>query len=119
MLQVVVACALIGQAAAQPPSSPLPPLSGPAIAARVERPTLVSYDMQNRLRDLEAIPEQAAFGLLKVDGETRERVEVVFAARAARIGAFVVEHLQEFGELDTASKAGAKLDATIMLARLI
>lgn len=113
MLPALLALLLL----AQPPAPA--PLSGPAIAPRVEKPTLVSYDMQNRLRPLESSPEHEAVRLLTLDAAAREAVESLFASRAARIDAFVVDHLLEFGQLDTASKAGAKLDATILLGRLL
>jgi hypothetical protein len=106
--------ALLAFATVQPP-----PLQGPAVTPRLQRPSLVSYDMQNRLRPLESSPEHEAFRLLTLDAATRDTVEGLFAARAARIDAFVVDHLMEFGQLDTAGKAGAKLDATILLGRLL
>jgi hypothetical protein len=109
LLNVAVVAALAGE----------PPLSGPALAPRVERATLVSYDMQNRLRAVETTAEHEAVGLLQLEGPAREAAERVLAARAARVDAFVAEHLFEFGQLDTAGKAGAKLDAAILLGRLM
>ncbi len=95
------------------------PLGGPAVAARVEGPSLVSYDMNGRLRDLENSPEHEAVRLLKLGPEASAAAEAVFAARAARIDAFVSDNLLMFGQLDTAGKAGAKLDATVLLTRLL
>jgi hypothetical protein len=106
-------------AMAQPPAPAAPPFGGPVIAPRVERPTLVSYDMSGRLRDLENSPEQEALRLLDLDAASRAAAEQVLTSRAARIDAFVTDNLLMFGQLDSAGKAGAKLDATMLLAKIM
>src|SRR4051812_18762868 len=104
----------------QPPAAPgagaasSPPLRGPALAERVKAPSLVSYDMQGRLRDLEGTPEHVALKMLELSPAEREGAERVIVARAARVDAFVTQNLLMFGQLDSAGKAGAKLDTALL-----
>jgi hypothetical protein len=92
------------------------PLRGPALTERAPRASLVSYDMQSRLRDLETSPERAAIGLMNLSAEETARVEQIFADRAAVIDAFVAENILLLSQLDTAGKAQDKLGVAMLLA---
>jgi hypothetical protein len=119
LLPVLSSLALLTPSAEPPQAPAIAPLRGPAITDRLARPTLVSYDMNGRLRDLESSPERLAVRMLDLDPGSREAVESVFTARAAKVDAFVAENLSAFGQLDTAGKAGAKLDAALLLGALL
>jgi hypothetical protein len=112
LLPLVIAGLL---AAGQPQS----PLAGPAVGVRAMRPTLVSYDMNGRLRRLEASPEVAAIGLLHLSPDAQTAVDRVAADHAAAIDRFVSENLLLLGQLDTASKAGGKLDQFSVLIQVL
>jgi hypothetical protein len=84
-------------------------LRGPAVAAHVDRVTLVSYDFNSRVRRPETSPEHAAVLLMKLGPELQAKVDGVFAHRAEMMDRFVAENLLMLGELDTAHKAGDKL----------
>lgn len=111
MLHLVLAAIL-----AQPVSAPL---AGPAAASRAERPTLVQRDFNQRLRRPETTPERAALNLLKLSPDSLAAAESVLDRRAAAIDRFVTENLFLLQELDTASKAGDKLDVAILILRAV
>lgn len=108
---------VVAGAVAQPPAGEA--LRGPEVGGGAARATLVSFDMRGRLRALDSAAELEAVRLLGLAGAERERVEGVVAARAARVDAFVAENLLMLGELDTATKAERKLDAALLLAKLL
>jgi hypothetical protein len=98
MIGMLALCVMLG---AQPG-----PLAGPAVGARATRTTLVSYDMNGRLRRPETTPEEAAAGLMGLTPALKSRVDEVLARRAGQIDRFVAENLLMLQELDTAGKAG-------------
>src|SRR5438093_102916 len=108
MLAIVLSAALVlGQ-----PGTPTP-LAGPAVAPAEPRATLVSFDLNGRVRRLESSPEAAALALLKLPEGARAKAEAVIAERAAAIDRFVGENLLLLSQLDTATKAGGKIDAAV------
>ena len=116
---LLIAGGLIGQP--QPARDPQPaatsqPLAGPAVAPHVTRPTLVAYDLNGRLRRSETQPELAALALLHLPPDAQARADAVIADRVAAIDAFVSDNLLLFGQIDSASKAGRKLDAALLIA---
>lgn len=113
----VLLAAVTGPASAQQPSiDSLDPLRGPALTERAPRPTLVSYDMQSRLRDLENSPEREAIRLMSLGAEESDRVEQVFADRALVLDTFAAENILLLSQLDSASKAQDKLGVAMLLA---
>jgi hypothetical protein len=116
---MLTALAMMLTLAAQPGTQPTTaPLAGPAVPARLERPTLVHLDLTNRLRRPETTPEEAAIGLLSLDAEVRTRVEAILTARAAAIDRFVAGNLLLLGQLDTVSKGGSALDKALTTAEV-
>jgi hypothetical protein len=113
MLYLVLAAILVQ------PVSPSAPLAGPAATPRAERPTLVRRDFNQRLRRPETTPERAAINLLTLSPESLAAAESVLDRRAAAIDRFVTENLFLLQELDTASRAGDKLDFAIVLLRAV
>lgn len=95
------------------------PLAGPAVAARAERATLVEHDFPGKVRRLESAPEEAAARLLELTTEVREKVEAIFADRVKKLDAFVADNLLLLNQLDTAGKAGDKLDQLKLLAEAV
>src|SRR5688500_4528356 len=115
----MLATVLLLLALAQPVQEHAAPLGGPVVADQGGAPTLLRYDFGGKLRRPEVSPQEAALGLLGLEGGSLERAEAVLAARAAAVDRFVVSNLLLLGELDTAGKAGDKLDQALTLARLI
>lgn len=85
-------------------------LGGPVVKSITRAATLVEFDFNGRVRRPEATPEEAAVGLLKLSEDVRDRVVRIFAEQADALDRFVAENLDLLGQLDTASKAGAKGD---------
>jgi hypothetical protein len=124
LLTMVVALGQPAQQAAsegvpRQPGTPDPPLAGPAVAPRHDRPTLVERDFSNRLRRPQSTPEEAALSLFTLDAVTKARIDAILAARAAAMDRFVSGNLLLLGELDTAGKAGDTLDQLATLAELV
>lgn len=101
------------------PAQPAQPLAGPEVVTRGPRQTLVSRDFNNRLRRPETTPEVAALELLDLPPAIRAAADEVVAARTAAIDRFVSENLLLLGEIDTASKAGRKLEAAALLLKAV
>src|SRR5690349_15242807 len=112
----ILAAAALAAMQPQPARAPdRPPLAGPTVAPAVERNTLVSYDLNGRLRPLDVSPDLAAIELLNLSPELRAHVDAVIAARAEAMDQFVTSNLMLLSQLDTASKAGDKLDQAALL----
>src|SRR5689334_5522559 len=111
ILAIVVSGAL---SAVQPQNKPQP-LSGPTVSSHITRTTLVSYDLNGRLRPVEGSADLAAVELLKLPPDAQASVDRVVAARAAGIDRFVTENLMLLAQLDSATKAGDKLDQAALL----
>jgi hypothetical protein len=110
MLSILVIAGILAQ--------PLP-LSGPIVPRAPERPTIVQYDFNSRIRRPETSPEHAAILLLNLPAPVQARADEVFARRAALIDGFVARNLLLLQELDTAGKAGDKLDQLVLILRAL
>ncbi len=110
MLSATIAAAMI---LLQP--QPQAPLAGPVAAPAPARVSLVEYDFNSRLRRPETSPEHAAVLLLKLPPVARAKADQIFARRAELIDEFVSKNLFLLQELDTAGKAGDKLDQFVLL----
>lgn len=88
--------AAFGQAAdgrAEQPENPTP-LAGPKIDEKTAGPTLVRYDMSNRLRRLtDSSPEEAALELLRLSEEEEGEVAHVLTERAKAVDEVVGSNL--------------------------
>lgn len=91
------------------------PLGGPKVRAEAPRTTLVSYDLDGRLRRPEGSPEAAAIDLLGLSPDLQRRVDQVVSERAGAMDRFVTDNLMLLSQLDSASKAGDKLDQMVLL----
>lgn len=102
--RVLSACGLIlllgsvaaGQTAASKAKEPenATPLAGPKIDEKTAGPTLVRYDMSNRLRRLtDASPEEAALELLRLSEEEKSEVAHVLTERAKAVDEVVGNNL--------------------------
>lgn len=101
----------------QPAGSP-PPLSGPRITSVPAQATLVESDYAGKVRRLEGTPEEGALGLLGLDAIERAGVERVLQERARVLDDIVRANLLLLNKIDTASKAGRKLDALLSVVEL-
>lgn len=101
------------------PTQPQPaPLAGPRLAATQRPATLVQYDLAGRLRRPEIAPEEAALALLDLDAQAKAAADAIIEGRAAALDRFVSENLLLLGQLDTAGKAGGKLDQFTLFMQL-
>jgi len=109
-----------GSPAAQAPATDQPAaLAGPALPERVQRVTLVERDFNNRLRRPQTSPSEAALGLLSLDASVKARVDAIIGARAAAMDRFVSGNLLLLGQLDSAGKAGDKVDQLVTIVELV
>lgn len=92
---------------AQTPAEP-PALAGPAIA-RSSTPSLVEWTYAGRLKELDALPEEAAITRMSLSNESRQRVDAVIAKRQSFIDDVMAENLMLALEIDAATKAEEKL----------
>lgn len=80
--------------APQPASQPnATPLSGPKVDEATAKPTLVRYDMSNRLKRLDVPAEEAALELMRLSDQEKAEVERVLAARAEIVDRVVGDNL--------------------------
>lgn len=106
---VVLLCGSVaaGQSAtkAKEPENPTP-LAGPKIDEKTAGPTLVRYDMSNRLRRLnDASPEEAALELLRLSEEEKGEVAHVLTERAKAVDEVVGNNLPLLLEATLAREA--------------
>jgi hypothetical protein len=100
-------------------AQPVSPLAGPPVARDPGHRSLVKYDFNSRLRRPETSPEHAAVLLLDLPAAERAKADEILARRAALIDGFVAGNLFLLQELDTAGKAGGKLDQFVLLLRTL
>jgi hypothetical protein len=103
------------QAARQKPASPAAknpdaPLAGPQLAEKENRPTLIEFGIDGKVRRPETTPEEAALRLLDLDDTTRAAVDRVIAARARILEHFVARNINLLIIAGTAGATGDKLD---------
>lgn len=84
-------------------------LAGPKVEQSA-RATLVRRDADGRVERPETPVEVGAARLLELPADVRVKVDEILAARARFLEKFIGENLELLGELDTAGKAGDKVD---------
>lgn len=117
---VLVLCgsAAAGQTKAKEPENPTP-LAGPKIDEKTAGPTLVRYDMSNRLRRLtDASPEEAALELLRLSEEEKGEVAHVLTERARAVDEMVGSNLPLLLEATLARDANDRKALREHLAKL-
>lgn len=112
LLAAIVTAAASGTALAQEAEV----LAGPRVKeVGDERVTLVRRDFDNKVRILDESPEAAAVRLLKLEGEDAAKVQAIFDERDQVLERIVSENILLLGRLDTANKAGNKVDSALLL----
>lgn len=117
---VLVLCGSLaaGQSKGKEPENPTP-LAGPKIDEKTAGPTLVRYDMSNRLRRLtDASPEEAALELLRLSEEEKGEVAHVLAERAKAVDEVVGSNLPLLLEATLARDANDRKALREHLAKL-
>lgn len=119
----VIGLALVAAAslAVNPPviTTPTPaPLSGPRVSSAPAIATLVETDYAGNVRRVEGTPEEAALEILGLAAGERAGVEQVLQARARVLDEIVRDNLLLLNKIDTASKAGRKLDTLLSIVEL-
>lgn len=89
-------------------------LRGPAIGAS-KPPTLVEWQYDGSLRELETLPEEAALALLALDEATHAETDAILARREAHFDRVLSRNIILALHIDAAGKAEDKL----LLARLL
>jgi hypothetical protein len=100
------------------PTSQDPPsdlLRGPKIGDRATEPSLVKFDYNGRLRTLDDAPEEEAFHLLKLDDESKAKVEQILASRAKMLDRVVAENVELLVKLHNAKQSGDKAEMVAVL----
>lgn len=107
-----------GQSKGKEPENPTP-LAGPRIDEKTAGPTLVRYDMSNRLRRLtDASPEEAALELLRLSEEEKGEVAHVLTERAGAVDEVVGSNLPLLLEATLARDANDRKALREHLAKL-
>jgi hypothetical protein len=93
------------------------PLAGPAVVEGNEKPraTLVERGIDGRVKMLESTPEEAAVEKLDLSDEERKAVNAVFARRAAKLDAFVMDNIDLLTKFGQAEGTGDKGDQIKLL----
>lgn len=112
LLVIAAATGLVG------PPDDASVLAGPRLAPAPARDSLVESDYSGHVRRVEGTPEEAALGLLGLEGAERAGVDLVLQARARLLDDIVRENLLLLNRVNTASKAGRKLDTLLSLVEL-
>lgn len=102
------------QATPAPAGQPAP-LSGPRLETPAASITLVETDYNGKVRRVEATPEEAAMKMITLEPADRARVDQVFADRARVMDGIIRDNLLLLNQIDTASKAGRKLETLVLL----
>lgn len=95
-----------------------PPLSGPRIGPDPVVISLVETDYAGKVRRVDGTPEEAALALLELRPAERASAERVLQSRARLLDDIVRENLLLLNKIDTASKAGRKLETLLSLVEL-
>lgn len=109
---------LPGEPPAAQPAEPSP-LSGPRVAepgaARGES-SIVAYDFDSNVVRPEASPEEAAAQLLALEGDAKDRVDVLLRERLKILDTFVAHNLDLLTKFGNAEATGNALDKALLLA---
>ncbi|MCC6675748.1 MAG: hypothetical protein IT436_01265 [Phycisphaerales bacterium] len=117
-LALVAAASLAVDPPTTPTASPTSPLAGPRVFSAPAVITLVETDYSGRVRRVEGTPEEAALGLLGLTAAERADVERVLQVRARVLDEIVRDNLLLLNKVDTASKAGRKLETLLSIVEL-
>jgi len=115
ILPLLIAAFVMDNSSAQPattstpakPAKETPALAGPRVHDAQEGKTLVHLDYEGKLRDLDALPEEAALPLLDLDDAEKARTDAVLTSYAARLDAIVADNLALLIKVQT-SKGGPR-----------
>lgn len=92
---------------AQPPEPPADVLAGPTVKEAESGPaSLIERDFMGKIKRLEQPPEEAALARLKLDAATREKVDGVLNARAAKLDKVVMNNLALLLKAQSAQATG-------------
>jgi hypothetical protein len=118
-LQIVLCTGLVGTAVAQE-QKPSGVLAGPQVMESVGgKATLVRRDFDNKVRILEGSPEEAAIHLLNLNKDEIAKVQAILDERDQVLERLVSENILLLGRLDTANKAGNKLDTALLALQVV
>lgn len=110
--------------AGEPPESPeavpevVPALAGPTIR-RHEAPTLVEWTYAGRLKELDALPEEAAVTRIPLSERSLAGANAVIAERQSLLDNVLAENLMLALQIDAATKAEEKLKAARLTLELL
>lgn len=113
MVGLIGIVGLVATAIADPP-----PLAGPRVESAFRPATLVETDYAGKVRRVEGTPEEAALRLVDLHPAERAEVDRILQQRARILDDIVRDNLLLLNRIDTASKAGRRLDTFLSLVEL-
>ncbi|MGE3107285.1 MAG: hypothetical protein AB7G11_01515 [Phycisphaerales bacterium] len=116
---LAASCPSLAQSDPAGPEPTTPVLAGPKVKQSAARPTLVEYDFPGKVKRLDTAPEAAAAALLSLSSAVRAKVDEILNDRIRNLDDFVSENLLLLNQLDTAGKAGDKLDQLKVIAQAV
>jgi len=114
----ILAAFASGAGMGEPPTGDAP-LSGPSVTTPAKKATIVERDVAGKVKRLDATPAEAAVRAMKLDKETRAKVDEIFAKQAAALDAIVSENLKLIVQVSQAKDSGKHDEQRAALAELM